>query len=111
MVMDLHRRFGWGKQWLARRLNKRADELSEVDELKVAQRLTLAIGIAATAVSIFVDQIAEIFSIMVGVANTFGASTAGYFFARNADAADDRGSGADGYDLRRIIYAGPDRSQ
>jgi len=73
MVMDLHRRFGWGKQWLARRLGKRADELWEVDELKLARPLTLAIGIAATMFSIFVAQIEDIFSIMVGVANTFGA--------------------------------------
>lgn len=73
MVMDLHRRFGWGKGWLAHRLGKRSDELSEVDELKLAQPLTLAIGIVATLFSIFLVQIADVFSTMVGVANMFGA--------------------------------------
>ena len=74
VVMDLHRRYGWGKAWLARRLGKQPDQLNEVDELRLAQPLTLIIGLAATAFSIAVSAlVADIFMIMVGVANTFGA--------------------------------------
>lgn len=74
MVMDLHRRYGWGKAWLAGKLGKQPDQLNEVDELRLAQPLTLIIGLAATAFSIAVSiLVADIFMIMVGVANTFGA--------------------------------------
>jgi Na+/proline symporter len=73
VVMDLHRRFGLGKRWLANRLHKTPAELSEADELWLARPLTLIIGVAATGFSLLVAQIADIFSIMVGVANTFGA--------------------------------------
>jgi hypothetical protein len=75
VVMDLHRRYGWGKAWLAGKLGKQPDQLDEADELRLAQPLTLAIGLAATAfslaVAIFADR--DIFTIMVEVANTFGA--------------------------------------
>jgi Na+/proline symporter len=73
VVMDLHRRYGWGKAWLAGKLGKTPDQLNETDELRLAQPLTLAIGLAATVFSIGVSLIADIFTIMVGVANTFGA--------------------------------------
>jgi Na+/proline symporter len=73
LVTDLHRRFGWGRTWLARRRGKPVASLTEIDELALARPLTLIIGLAATAFSIAVAQIADIFSIMVSVANTFGA--------------------------------------
>jgi sodium-dependent multivitamin transporter 6 len=73
LVMDFHRRYGWAKGWLARRVNKEPGELTEADELRLAQPLTLFIGLAATVFAIGVSQIADIFTIMVSVANTFGA--------------------------------------
>jgi hypothetical protein len=39
----------------------------------LARPLTLALGVAATIFSLLVAQIGDIFSILVGVANTFGA--------------------------------------
>jgi Na+/proline symporter len=72
IVVDLHRRFGWGRAWLARRLGKSAEELTDVDELVLARPLTLVIGVAATLFALAVSQIGEIFRIMIGVANTFG---------------------------------------
>ncbi len=72
IVVDLHRRFGWGREWLARRQGKPPEELTDVDELVLARPLTLAIGVAATLFALAVSQIGEIFRIMIGVANTFG---------------------------------------
>jgi Na+/proline symporter len=79
LVMDFHRRFGWAKKWLARRVHKDPSELNEADELRLAQPLTLGIGLAATVFAIGVSQIADIFTIMVSVANTFGAPLLGVF--------------------------------
>lgn len=73
VVMDLHRRYGLGKRWLAGRLGKQPDDLTEVDELQLARPLTIVIGLAATAFSLLIARIGDIYLIMVGVANTFGA--------------------------------------
>jgi len=72
LIMDYHRRLGWGRQWLAARRGKRADELSEEDELHLARPMVLLIGVAATVFSLFVSRIDDIFSIMIAVVNTFG---------------------------------------
>jgi hypothetical protein len=72
LVMDFHRRLGWGRSWLARRLNKSPVELSEADELRLARPLVLVIGVAATLFSLAVARIDNIFSIMIAVVNTFG---------------------------------------
>jgi Na+/proline symporter len=79
LVMDIHRRYGVGKAWLARGLGKGPDELTEADELWLGRPLTLVIGIAATLFSLLVAQVRDIFDIMVGVANTFGAPLLGVF--------------------------------
>jgi len=72
LVTDFHRRFGCGRQWLARRLGKRIEELSEPDELKLAKALTLALGLVATAVSIVAAPNADIFSTMTGLVSAIG---------------------------------------
>ena len=79
LVMDIHRRYGVGKAWLARRLKKAPDDLTEADELWLGRPLTLIVGIAATLFSLLVAQVRDIFDIMVGVANTFGAPLLGVF--------------------------------
>lgn len=79
LVMDFHRRYGWGKAWLAKKLGKTADSLTEADELKLAQPMTLAVGVGATLFAIAVAQIQDIFGIMVALANTFGAPLLGVF--------------------------------
>ena len=91
LVMDIHRRYGVGKAWLARRLGKAPDDLTEADELWLGRPLTLVVGIAATLFSLLVAQVRDIFDIMVGVANTFGAPLLGVFllgmFTRRCTAA------------------------
>jgi Na+/proline symporter len=91
LVMDIHRRYGVGKAWLARRLNKAPDDLTEADELWLGRPLTLLVGIAATLFSLLVAQVRDIFDIMVGVANAFGAPLLGVFllgmFTRRCTAA------------------------
>ena len=91
LIMDLHRRYGWGKAWLARRLGKQPESLNETDELRLARPMTLAIGVAATIFSLVVSQLADIFAIMIGVANTFGAPLLAVFllgiFTRRTTAA------------------------
>jgi len=73
LVTDFHRRFRCGRQWLARRLSKRIEELSEADELKLAKALTLIIGIVTTAISIVAAPIADAFSTMTDLASAIGA--------------------------------------
>lgn len=73
LVMDFHRRYGIGKVWLAKKLGKTPETLDESDELKLAQPLTLAIGVGATLFALAVAQVRDIFEIMVAIANTFGA--------------------------------------
>lgn len=72
-VVDFHRRHRWGKTWLARRLNKQPEELSEADELRLARPLTLVIGLGASVLAIGASQIGDVFSVLVGVANVFAA--------------------------------------
>lgn len=73
LVMDFHRRYGIGRAWLAKRLGKTPESLNESDELKLAQPLTLAVGVGATLFAIAVAQVRDIFEIMIAIANTFGA--------------------------------------
>ena len=50
LIVDFHRRLGIGRHFLARRLNKPVDQLSEADELRVGRLLVLIIGITVTFV-------------------------------------------------------------
>jgi sodium-dependent multivitamin transporter 6 len=72
LIIDLHRRYGWGRQWLADRLQKPVGELNETDELRLAQPLTLVVGLVATLFALFVARLGNVFQIMVAVVNTFG---------------------------------------
>ena len=72
MIADFQRRLGWGRGWLAARRNKSPDALDEQDELYLSRRLVLILGVAATAFSLIVSQIDDLFSIMIAVVNTFG---------------------------------------
>ncbi|ADB15289.1 Na+/solute symporter [Pirellula staleyi DSM 6068] len=73
LVLDFHRRYGIGRSWLARRLQKEEADLNEADELLLAQPLTLVIGVGATLAAIVLSQMNEVFSIMIAVVNTLGA--------------------------------------
>src|SRR5678816_3155424 len=73
LVMDFHRRYGVGRAWLAKKLGKTPETLTESDELKLAQPLTLAVGVGATLFAIGVAQVRDIFDIMIIIANTLGA--------------------------------------
>jgi Na+/proline symporter len=72
LVTDFHRRLGWGRSWLAKRLGKPVDELDESDELRLGRPLVLIIGVAATLFSLLVGQLGSIWGIMIGVINTVG---------------------------------------
>ncbi|MCH5378191.1 MAG: hypothetical protein JJ992_29905, partial [Planctomycetes bacterium] len=72
MITDFQRRLGWGRRWLAARRGKSPDELNEQDELYLSRYLVLGLGVAATAFSMLVSLIDDIFSIMIAVVNTFG---------------------------------------
>jgi Na+/proline symporter len=79
VVVDVYRHTQWFRRWFARCLRKEVDQLSEVDELRLGRWLTVAIGTAATVCSFFMAQIGDLFSIMLGVVNTFGAPLLGVF--------------------------------
>jgi Na+/proline symporter len=72
MITDFHRRLGFGRAWLARRVGKRVEDLGEEDELKLGRPLVLGLGCLATAFSLVIAQIDDIFMIMMAVVNTFG---------------------------------------
>ncbi len=90
LVMDFHRRLGWGRKWLAGRLKKPPDALTEADELRLGRPMVLLIGVAATLFSLLIAQIGNIFEIMIGVVNTFGGPLLAVFmlglFARRVTA-------------------------
>lgn len=73
IIKDFHERFGWGERWLAKRLQKEPGQLSDADRLHLAQPLTLVIGVTAMAFGMIVSQFENVFDIMLGVVNTFGA--------------------------------------
>lgn len=73
LIVDMHRRYGVGRRWLANRLGKPVSEINEEDELRLAQPLTLVVGIAATLAALIVANLEDVFQIMITVANTFGA--------------------------------------
>jgi len=77
LVVDFHRRLGWGRGWLARRRGKPVEALDDHDELLLARPLVVVIGLAATGFSLVVAQIDDIFRIMVEVINTFGGPLLG----------------------------------
>ena len=79
LIFDFHRRLGWGRAWLAGRRGKTVDQLDETDELTLARPMVLIIGVVATACSLLVAQIGDIFGIMVRVVNTFGGPLLGVF--------------------------------
>lgn len=91
LVMDFHRRYGIGRAWLAKRLGKTPESLNESDDLKLAQPLTLAVGVGATLFAMGIAQVRDIFEIMVAIANTFGAPLLAVFllgmFTRRCTAA------------------------
>jgi SSS family transporter len=73
LVMDFHRRYGIGRTWLAKRLGKTPESLTESDELGLAQPLTLVVGVGGTLFAIGVAQVRDTFGIMLAIANTCGA--------------------------------------
>ena len=79
LIFDFHRRLGWGRAWLAERRGKSLDELDETDELTLARPMVLVVGVVATAFSLLVAQIEDIFKIMVTVINTSGGPLLGLF--------------------------------
>ena len=68
-------------------LDKPIGSLDESDELRLARPMVLIIGVAATLFAILVAQINDIFAIMIGVVNTFGAPLLAIFPAGNVHAA------------------------
>ena len=72
VITDFHRRWGFGRDWLARKKGKEVEELNEEDEIVLARPLVLLIGVLATLFSLTYGQIGSIFDIMIAVVNTFG---------------------------------------
>lgn len=52
LVVDFHRRFGLGSQWLAERCSKPAEALDQTDELQIARPLILLVGLMVTLLSL-----------------------------------------------------------
>ena len=79
MVIDFHRRFGWGRRWLALRMQKPAGELNEVDELRVARPLTLVVGAATTLFAVAIGELGDSWGSLLNIVNSCGASLLGVF--------------------------------
>jgi len=72
VITDVHRRWGFGRRWLARKKGKAVEELNEEDEITLARPLVLLIGVLATLFSLSYGHIGSIFDIMIAIVNTFG---------------------------------------
>jgi solute:Na+ symporter, SSS family len=79
LLVDFHRRLGFGKQWLARKRGKTVEELDEADELTLARPLVIGIGIFATAFGCVVGHLGTIFEIARTVVDTPGIPLACVF--------------------------------
>ncbi len=79
LVVDMHERFGWGANLLARLRGKQAKDLDDTDRLWIAQPLTVIVGVGATVAALLVAQLGQVFTVMIDVANTFGAPLLGIF--------------------------------
>jgi Na+/proline symporter len=56
LLVDFHRRGGIGRRWLARRLGKLPEQLTETDELKLARPLTGVAGLLALSLGLTIGQ-------------------------------------------------------
>ena len=72
VITDFHRRWGFGRRWLARKVKKEVEDLNEEDELRLARPLVLIVGVLATLFSLTLGHVGNIFDIMIAIINTFG---------------------------------------
>lgn len=79
LIKDVHERCGVGQKFLAGWVKKPVEQLDDKDRLKLAQPLTAIIGVVATIAGLLIGQVGNVFEIMVGVVNTFGAPLLGVF--------------------------------
>jgi|GEM_PF-889818 sodium-dependent multivitamin transporter 6 len=84
VVTDFYRKSSWAKQPVAKTSNEVGKEKSNVastdGELAFGRKLVIVVGVSATLFSFLVSQIGDIFSIMIGVINTFGGPLAAVIF-------------------------------
>lgn len=60
LVVDFHRRFGLGSQWLAERCAKPAEALDQTDELQIARPLILLLGLIVGLLSLVAYQVDDL---------------------------------------------------
>jgi len=91
LVIDVNREMGVGRKWLARRVGKSVDELTEQDEMKLARPLTLIIGLGATLLALAISQTGGFFEVAVKLFGTVGGPLLAVFllglFTRRTTAA------------------------
>jgi len=90
VVVDFHRRFGWGERSLARRCGKLPDELDQQDELRLARPMVLVFGSAVIVVALVVAGFGGGVGYLLSVLNLFAGPLLGVFllglFTRRATA-------------------------
>lgn len=79
LIFDFHRRHGWGRVWLAKGLNKSAEELTDADDFRLGQSLILVVGAAAILLSWILASAEGASGLVLGIVSTFGASLLGVF--------------------------------
>lgn len=79
LIVDYHRRLGIGRAWLARKLNKPADQIDEADELRLARPLVIVIGVFATGFACVIGELGSIFEIAQSALDTPGIPLACVF--------------------------------
>jgi SSS family transporter len=80
IVVDLHRRFGVGRRWLADHQRKPAEKLTSEDELALAKPLTWLVGVAATGISLSMGgAFSQPFYFLVSLLNAMAAPLLGLF--------------------------------
>jgi Na+/proline symporter len=91
LVIDINREMGVGRKWLARRVGKSVDGLTEKDEMNLARPLTLVVGGGATLLGVAISQTGGFFDVAIKLFGTVGGPLLAVFllglFTRRTTAA------------------------
>jgi len=91
LIVEIHRRFGVGRSYLARRLGKTVEQLDQGDELRLGRPLVLAAGVGATCCSLLASQIGSAVEVVIELTGSVGGPLLAVFllgiFTRRATAA------------------------
>jgi len=79
VVVDLHRREGFGEAWLAQQCGKDPDDLDQTDEMRFCRPLVLVLGGAVVVIGLLVAAWGNPVGFLMAVLGVFAGPMAGVF--------------------------------